>query len=49
MNCKSLMTYWLEQASQRHELYCHDLEVMTSNPDDRVKLGVRGTSVVSRT
>ena len=29
---KSLMAKWLEQASQRHEMYCHDLEVMSSNP-----------------
>ena len=24
---KSLMAKWLEQASQRHRMYCHDLEV----------------------
>ena len=29
---RSLMAKWLEQASQRHEMYCHDLEVMSSNP-----------------
>ena len=38
----------LERASQWHELYCYDLEVMSSNPG-RVELGVRGTSVLSRT
>ena len=27
-----LMAEWLEQASQWHEMYCHDLEVMSSNP-----------------
>ena len=27
------MAKWLEQASQWHEMYCHDLEVMSSNPD----------------
>ena len=42
---KSLMAKWLEQASQRHEMYCHDLEVMSSSPD-RVELGVCGTSVL---
>ena len=25
------MAEWLEQASQQHEMYCHDLEVMRSN------------------
>ena len=34
--------------SQWHGLYCHDLEVMSSNPS-RVELGVHGTSVLSRT
>ena len=29
-------------------MYCHDLEVMSSSPD-QVELGVRGTSVLSRT
>ena len=42
------MAEWLEQASQWHEVCCHDLEVMSSNPG-RVELGVRGTSVLSRT
>ena len=39
---------WLEQASQWHEMYCNDLEVMSSNPG-RVELGVHRTSVLSRT
>ena len=43
---KSLMAEWLEQVSQWHGMYCHDLEVMSSNPD-QVKLGVRSTSVLS--
>ena len=38
---KSLMAEWLQQASQWHELYCHDLEVMSS----KVKLGVHSTFV----
>ena len=42
------MAEWLEQASQWHEMYCHDLEVMSSNPS-RVELGVRKPSVISRT
>ena len=42
------MVEWLEQASQWHEMYCHDLEVMSSSPD-RAELGVRGTSVLRRT
>ena len=41
---KSLMAEWLEQPSQWLEMYCHDLEVMSSSPG-RVELGVRGTSV----
>ena len=32
------MAKWLEQASQWHEMYCHDLGVMSSNPG-RVELG----------
>ena len=31
-------------AGKSGKMYCHDLEVMTSNPD-QVKLGVRNTSV----
>ena len=42
------MAEWLVQASQRHEMYCHDLEVMSSNPG-LVELGVCGTSVLSCT
>ena len=34
---------WLEQASQWHETYCHDLEVMSSNLK-WVELGVYSTS-----
>ena len=45
---KSLMAEWLEQASQWHEMYCYDLDVMSLNLD-QVELGVRGTSVLSRT
>ena len=45
---KSLMAEWLEQASQFHEVYCHDLEVMSLNPG-QVEVGVRSTSVSSRT
>ena len=43
----SLMAEWLEQASQWHEMYCHDLEVKSSNPV-RVELEVRRTFVLSR-
>ena len=45
---KSLMAEWLEQAFQWHEMYCHDLEVMSSNPG-QVELGVLGTPVLSCT
>ena len=45
---KSQMAEWLEQASQWNEMYCHDLEVMSSNPS-WVELGVRSTSVLSHT
>ena len=45
---RSLMAKWLEQASQRHEMCCHDLEVMSSNPSG-AELEVLGTSVLSRT
>ena len=44
---KSLMAEWLEWASQWHEVYCHDLEVMSSN-HGQVELGV-WSSVPSRT
>ena len=33
-----------EQASQRHEIYCRDLEVMSSKPS-WVELGIPSTSV----
>ena len=36
---KSLMVEWLEQASQWHEMYCHVLEIMSSNPS-RVELAL---------
>ena len=42
------MAKWLEQASQWHEMYCHDLEVMSSNPG-WVEIGVLSISVLSRT
>ena len=42
------MAEWLEQASQWHGMFCHDLELMSSNPG-RVEFGVRSTSVLSRT
>ena len=42
------MAKWLEQASQWHEMYCHDLEVMSLNPG-RVEIEVHSTSVHSRT
>ena len=42
------MAKWLEQASEKHEVCCHDLEVMSLNPG-LAKLGVRSTSALSRT
>ena len=42
------MAEWLEQVSQWHGMYCHDLEVMSLNPD-WVELEVRNTSVLSCT
>ena len=42
---KSPMAECLEQASQWREMYCHDLEVMSSNLS-QVELGVRSTSVL---
>ena len=42
------MAEWLEQASQWHEVCCHDLKVMSSNPC-QVELGVLSTFVLSRT
>ena len=41
----SLMAKWLDKW---HEMYCHDLKVMCSNPG-WVELGVLGTSVLSCT
>ena len=38
------MAEQLGQASQGHEMYCHDLEVMGSNCG-QVELGVHSTSV----
>ena len=45
---KSLKAEWLEQATQWHDMYCHDLEVMRSN-SSWVEVGVRSrpTSVLS--
>ena len=40
------MAEWLEQVSQWHEMYFHDLEVMSSNPS-WVELGVHTISVLS--
>ena len=42
----SMMAKWLEQASQWHEKYCHDLEVMSSN-HSQVELGVRSSLLLS--
>ena len=42
------MAKWLEQVSQWHEMYCHDLEVMSLDPG-QVELGVCSTSVLSDT
>ena len=36
----------LEQLSQLHEIYAHDLKVMCSNPG-KIKLRALGTSVIS--
>ena len=40
----SLMAERLEQVSQWHEMYSHDLEDMSLNPG-RVELGVNSTAV----
>ena len=40
------MAKWLGQASQWHEMFCYDLEVMSSNPG-RVELKVHSISVLS--
>ena len=37
------MAQWLRQASQGHEMCCHDLEIMGSNPS-QVEHGVHSTS-----
>ena len=42
------MPKWLEKVSQWHDMCCHDLEVMSSNPG-RVELGMHSTSVLSHT
>ena len=42
------MAKWLRAGVAVHEMYCHDLEVVSSNPA-RVQLWVRSTSVLSRT
>ena len=44
---KSRMAEWLEQESQWHEMYCHDLGLMSSNPGV-VELGLRSTSICPR-
>ena len=44
MGLKSPMAKLLGRAFQRHEMYCHALEVMGSNPD-RNELGVCSASV----
>ena len=41
---KSRMAKWLGQASQGHEMYCHDLEILGLNPD-QVKLELYRDSV----
>ena len=43
----ALMAEWSKQASQWHEMYRHDLEVMNSNPS-RVELGVRCVVLLSQ-
>ena len=47
-NNKPFLKKWLKQSSQRHEMHCHDLELMSLNPG-RVELGVHSTSALSRT
>ena len=44
----SLMAEWLEQTSQWHEMYCHDLDVMSSDPS-WVERRTRISSALSRT
>ena len=43
---KKKMAEWLEQASQWHEMSCHNLKVMSSNPS-RVELGVLSRLLLS--
>ena len=38
------MVEWVELVPQGHEMYFHDLEVMSLNPG-RVELGVHSTSI----
>ena len=40
----SVMAEWLEQASQKQEMHCHDLEGMSWNPD-QIELGVHSVFV----
>ena len=42
------MAEWLEQVSQGHDVWCQDLEVMSSNLG-QAELGVSSTSALSRT
>ena len=44
---KWLVAQWLKRASQGHEMYCHDVEVVGSNPS-QVKLGVHSAFVQVR-
>ena len=37
---KSLLEEWLDQVHQGHKMYCHGLEVMSSNPS-RVEFGLQ--------
>ena len=44
-----VVPWWNISASQWHEVYCHDLEVVSSNLGPVEQLGVRSTSVQSHT
>ena len=48
VSVRSLIAKWLKQASHWHEMYCHDLEFMSSNPG-RAELGLHSSSVLCRT
>ena len=48
LSVKSLMAEWVRAGVLVTWMYCHDLEVMSSNPG-RVELGVYSTSVLSHT